>query len=181
MEDTDPATGEFDRREYAFEGTAPDVDADAHVSREATLVGDVTVGADASVWPGAVLRGDVGPVRVGRETHVGDTAVLHVATVGDRAMVGHGAVLNDATVEDGALVGFNATVPTGVTIGGGSIVAAGTVLPEGYDVPPASFARGVPARVTPLSETSIDPEETFERYSSGAYTDLAERHGGLFE
>lgn len=183
MGDDDPQTPtrELDGRDYAFEGTAPDVDPDAHVTREATLVGDVTVGAHASVWPGAVLRGDVGPVRVGRAAHVGDGAVLHAATVADRAMVGHGAILNDATVEEDALVGFNATVPTGTVVGSGSVVAAGTVLPEGYDVPPASFARGVPARVTPLSETSLDPDAIFERYSSGAYTDLADRHGALFE
>ncbi|WP_158059312.1 gamma carbonic anhydrase family protein [Halorussus halophilus] len=166
---------------YEFEGTAPTVHDDARVSGEATLVGDVTVEADASVWPGVVLRGDVAPVRIGRQSHVGDNAVLHAASVGERAMVGHGAVLNDATVEDGALVGFNATVNTGVTIGSASIVASGTVVPEEYEIPPESFARGVPARVTPLEETTIDAAEIFETYSSGEYTDLAARHEELFE
>jgi len=170
-----------DRREYAFEGERPDCHDRAHVSREATLVGAVSVGADASVWPGAVLRGDVAPVRIGRSSHVGDGAVLHAATVGERVMVGHGAVLNEATVADGALVGFNATVNTGVTIGARSIVAAGSVVPEGYDVPAESFVRGVPASVTPLAETSVDPAEIFERYATGAYTDLAERHEDLFD
>lgn len=165
---------------YAFEGTAPTVDSEAHVSREATLVGDVTIGARASVWPGAVLRGDVGPVRIGEGSHVGDNAVLHVVDVGDGVMVGHGAVLNDATVEDGALVGFSTTVNTDVTIGAGSVVASGTVIPEGYSVPPESFVRGVPATVTPLEETDIDAEAIFDAYSSGAYTDLAERHTDLF-
>lgn len=170
-----------DRREYAFDGHQPQIDPAAHVSREATLVGAVTVGADASVWPGAILRGDVDPVLIGDGSHVGDNAVLHASQVGDRVMVGHGAILNDALVAEDSLVGFNATVNTGVRIGAESIVAAGTVVPEEYQIPAESFARGVPARVTPLAETRIDPTETFEDYSSGAYTDLAERHEDLFE
>jgi carbonic anhydrase/acetyltransferase-like protein (isoleucine patch superfamily) len=170
----------MDRREYAFEGTEPDVDDGARVARDAVVVGDVTVGADASVWPGAVLRGDVAPVVVGAGSHVGDNAVVHASTVGDDVMVGHGAVLNDAVVEDGAMVGFNATVNSEVTVGEGSILAAGTVVPEGYAIPAASFARGVPADVTPLDETTIDPGETFAEYHSGAYTDLAGRHEELF-
>lgn len=170
-----------DPRTYAFEGERPEIHGDARVSGEATLVGDVRVGADASVWPGVVLRGDAGPVRVGRESHVGDNAVFHVSEVGERVMVGHGAILNEARVEDGCLVGSNATVNPGATVGHDSIVGAGTVVPDDYEVPPESFARGIPARVTPLSETTIDPEEAFEEYSSGAYTDLAARHEELFE
>jgi carbonic anhydrase/acetyltransferase-like protein (isoleucine patch superfamily) len=95
-------------------------------------------------------------------------------------MVGHGAVLNDAVVEDGAVVGFNATVNSEVTVGDGSILAAGTVVPEGYAIPADSFARGVPAEVTPLGETTIDAEATFAEYHSGEYTDLAARHEDLF-
>ncbi|MFC7140746.1 gamma carbonic anhydrase family protein [Halosimplex aquaticum] len=169
----------MDSREYAFEGTAPDVHGYAHVSREATVVGDVTVEANANVWPGAVLRGDVGPVRVGRQSAVGDNATVHVSAIGEKVMVGHGAVLNDATVEDGALVGFNSTV-SDATIGSGSIVAMGTVVPPGYEVPPESFVRGMPASVTPLSETAIDPEAVFEAFNSGDYANLAERHENLF-
>jgi carbonic anhydrase/acetyltransferase-like protein (isoleucine patch superfamily) len=170
----------MESREYVFEGTRPTVHDDARVSRDAVLVGDVTVGADASVWPGVVLRGDVGSVVVGANSHVGDNAVCHVATLGERVMVGHGAVCNEATVEDGCLVGANATVNPGVTVGTDTVVASGTVIPEDYDVPPESFVRGVPARVTPLSETTIDPTAVSEAYSSGAYTDLASRHEELF-
>lgn len=166
---------------YAFEGTEPDIDPTAHVGRGATLVGDVTVGPNASVWPGVVLRGDVAPVDIGEQSHIGDNAVLHASSVGDRVMVGHGAVLNDAIVEDGALIGFNATLNSNVVVGAGSVVASGTTVPEGYDIPPESFVRGVPATVTPLSETTLDPEAIFEEHSSGAYTNLAERHDDLFE
>ena len=166
---------------YGFEGAEPTIDADAYVARGATLVGDVTVGPNASVWPGVVLRGDVAPVEIGAQSHVGDNAVLHASSVGERVMVGHGAVLNDATVEEGALVGFNATLNSDVVVGAGSVVASGTTVPEGYDIPEKSFVRGVPATVTPLAETTLDPEEIFEAHSSGAYTNLAERHDDLFE
>lgn len=170
----------MDSREYQFEGERPQVSPDARVARDAVLVGEVSVGADASVWPGAVLRGDVGPVAVGAESHVGDNAVVHASRVGDRVMVGHGAILNDAVVGDGAMVGFNATVSSEVAVGERSILAAGTVVPEGYEIPDESFVRGVPAEVTPLSQTTIDPDEAFAEYSSGAYTDLAARHEDLF-
>lgn len=170
-----------DRRRYGFEGTEPTIHEDAHVSREATLVGDVTVEEDASVWPGVVLRGDVGPVRIGRSAHVGDNATVHVSTLGERVMCGHGAVLNDAAVGDGSLIGFNATLNDGVSVGERCIVAAGTVIPEGYEVPAESFVRGVPAEAVPLEETTVDPEEILEEYSSGAYTNLAERHDELFD
>jgi len=169
-----------DSRDYEFEGHRPDIDPDAHVSHEATLVGEVRVGADASVWPGVVLRGDVGPVEVGRESHVGDNAVLHASAVGDRVMVGHGAILNESVVGDGTLVGFNTTVNADVTVGARSIVASGTVVPEGYDIPEESFVRGVPATATPLEETTIDADSIFEDYNTGGYTGLAARHTDLF-
>lgn len=170
----------MDSREYSFEGIDPDIHGYAHVSAEATLVGDVTIGPNANVWPGVILRGDVGPVEVGRESAIGDNAVLHASTVGERVMVGHGGVINDATVEDGALVGFNSTV-SDATIGAGSIVAMGTVVPPGYDVPEDSFVRGMPASVTPLSQTDVDPDSVFEAFSSGGYANLAARHEDLFE
>ena len=170
-----------DSRTYAFEGTEPRVDDAAAVSREATLVGDVRIGAEASVWPGVVLRGDVGPVRVGDQAHIGDNATVHASEIAERVMVGHGAVLNEATVEEGALVGFNATVNTNAVIGAGSVVAAGTVIPDEYDIPPESFARGVPADITPLEETGVDAEAIFEEFSSGEYTNLAGRHEELFD
>ncbi|ELZ19413.1 hypothetical protein C477_08763 [Haloterrigena salina JCM 13891] len=170
-----------DSRTYAFEGTQPTVDDAAAVSREATLVGDVRIDAEASVWPGVVLRGDIGPVRVGEQAHIGDNATIHASTLADRVMIGHGAVLNEATVEEGTLIGFNATVNTESTVGAGSVVAAGTVIPDEYDIPPESFARGVPAKITPLEETGVDAEAIFEEFSSGEYTNLAGRHEELFD
>ncbi|WP_435194990.1 gamma carbonic anhydrase family protein [Natronomonas sp. EA1] len=165
---------------YSFEGASPEVHEDASVARESTLVGDVTVAADASIWPGARLRGDIGPVSVGEESHVGENATLHASTVGDRVMVGNGAVINDSTVEDGALVGFNAVVDES-TVGEGSVVASGAVVTPGTTIPPESFVYGSPASVRPLSETTIDTDRLFERYHSGEYANLANRHEDLFE
>lgn len=165
---------------YAFEGIEPAVHDDARVSVEATLVGDVKVEADASVWPGAVLRGDVERVSVGRQAHIGDNATLHGSAVGDQCMVGHGAVLDETAVGEGTLVGFNATLNSESAIGAGSIVAAGTVIQPDHEIPSESFVRGVPAEVTPLAETDIDPAAIRSEYSSGAYTDLANRHDELF-
>jgi carbonic anhydrase/acetyltransferase-like protein (isoleucine patch superfamily) len=170
----------MDSREHTFEGTSPQVHETASVSQESTLVGDVQVGADVTVWPGAVLRGDVGPVRLDGGSAIGDNAVLHASTVGESGMVGHGAVLNDSHVEANALVGFNATVSES-TIGSGSIVAMGTVIPPGYEVPPESFVRGTPAQVTPLGETSIDREAVFGDFASGEYAHLTDGHEDLFE
>jgi len=170
-----------DSRRYEFDGRVPEIDEAAHVARDATLVGDVTVAADASIWPGVVCRGDIGPVRIGASAHVGDNATIHASQIGERVMCGHGAVLNEAVVENGSLIGFNATLNAGVTIGQRTIVASGTVVPEGYEIPPESFARGVPAEVVPLAETTLDPDQTFEEYASGEYTNLAERHDALFE
>ncbi|WP_255148911.1 gamma carbonic anhydrase family protein [Halorarius halobius] len=170
----------MDRRAYPFEGTEPAVHETARVSRESTLVGDVSVGPDASVWPGAVLRGDVDAVVVGESAHVGDNASVHASRLGDRAMVGHGSVVNDSVVGADSLVGFNATVDES-EVGARCVVATGTVVPEGMSVPDESFVRGVPGSYTPLSETTVDVEELFETYHSGRYGDLAARHEALFE
>ena len=170
----------MDSREYTYDGTKPSIHPDASVSREATLAGSVLVEADVTVWPGAVLRGDVAPVELGAGSAIGDNAVLHGSSVGAGGMVGHGAVLNDTTVEEEVVIGFNASVSESV-VGAGSIVAMGTVIPPGYEVPPASFVRGTPARVTPLSDTDIDRDAVYEQFGSGEYAHLSERYEELFD
>ena len=168
------------RNWYAFDGTAPSVHPDADVSPAATLVGDVRLAADVSVWPGAVLRGDMEPVRVGAGTHVEDNVTVHMSAVGSQVMVGHGVVLDVATVGDRCLIGNNASVNRGATVGERSIVAAGAVVTDGQEVPAESLARGVPATVEPLSESPVDADRVFEDYSPAVYDDLVARHGDLF-
>jgi carbonic anhydrase/acetyltransferase-like protein (isoleucine patch superfamily) len=166
---------------YGFEDTTPTIDPEASVSPAATLIGDVTVQAGASVWPGAVLRGDMNSVYVGPDTHVEDNVTVHMSKIGTRVMVGHGVVIDAATIGDQCLLGNNAAINRGVTVGERSIVAAGAVVPDGREVPPESFVRGIPATVEPLSETSINADRVFKRYSPAVYDDLVSRYDDLFE
>ncbi|MFE6056835.1 gamma carbonic anhydrase family protein [Kitasatospora sp. NPDC056446] len=136
----------------AVGGKVPAVDPGAFVAPNAVVVGDVTLGAGASVWYGAVLRGDAESISVGAGSNIQDNCTLHAdpgfpLVVGERISVGHNAVLHGCTVEDDVLVGMNATVLNGARIGTGSLVAAGAVVPQGMVVPPGSLVAGVPARV----------------------------------
>ncbi len=135
---------------------SPRIDPSAFVHPLAAVLGDVTLGARASVWPFAVLRGDTDRIVVGEDSNVQDGAVVHVdrgvpATIGARVAVGHRAIVHGATVEDDCLVGMGAVLLNGVVIGRGSIVAAGAVVPEGIVVPSGSLVVGVPGRVTRLT------------------------------
>ena len=131
---------------------APAIAPSARLAETASLIGDVALEENASVWYGAVLRGDAGPIRVGAGSNVQDNCVLHCAAgaplaVGRNAVVGHGAILHGCTVGDGCLVGMGAVVLDGCVLGEGSIVAAGAVVPPGTCVPPRSLVVGVPGRV----------------------------------
>lgn len=135
-----------------FAGTWPRVADDAFVAPNATLIGDVEVGPGASIWFGAVLRGDVGPIRIGRRTNLQDGVIVHLdaglpAILGDDVTVGHGAIVHGAVIEDGAQIGMGAIVLSGARVGAGSMVAAGAVVPEGMEIPPGAVAMGVPVRV----------------------------------
>lgn len=136
----------------AVGGLHPQVDPDAFVAPGAVVVGAVTVAAGASVWYGAVLRGDAERISVGALTNIQDNCTVHAdpsfpAVLGERVSVGHNAVLHGCTVEDDVLIGMSATVLNGARIGAGSLVAAGAVVPQGMQVPPGSLVAGVPAKV----------------------------------
>jgi carbonic anhydrase/acetyltransferase-like protein (isoleucine patch superfamily) len=116
------------------------------------VLGDVTLGPRASVWFGAVLRGDMAPITVGEATNVQDGTIIHVdeglpATIGARVGIGHRAVLHGCTVEDECLIGMGSILLNEVRVGTGSVVAAGAVVPEGMVVPAGSLVVGVPGRV----------------------------------
>ncbi len=121
-------------------------------------MGDVTLGAESSVWYGAVLRADMAPIVIGSQTNLQDGTVVHVdegvpCHVGSRVGVGHRVILHGCLVEDDCLVGMGSVLLNRVSIGAGSVVAAGAVLPEGMQVPPGSLVIGVPARVVrPVDE-----------------------------
>jgi carbonic anhydrase/acetyltransferase-like protein (isoleucine patch superfamily) len=130
----------------------PSVASDAWVAPDATLVGAVTLRDEASVWFGAVLRGDGDSIEVGAGSNVQDGCVLHAdpgypVRIGAGVSIGHNAVVHGCVVEDGSLVGMGAVVMNGARVGRGSLVAAGTVVLEGTDIPPGSLVAGVPGKV----------------------------------
>jgi len=138
--------------EFELGGKRPRVHPDAYIAPTAVLIGDVEVEAGASVWFGAVLRGDEAQIKVGQGANIQDNAVLHCATgmptvLERNASVGHSAQLEGCVVEEGAVVGMGATMLQRSRLGAGSMLAAGSVLREGVQIPPGHMAAGVPATV----------------------------------
>ncbi|MCH5674561.1 gamma carbonic anhydrase family protein [Streptomyces gilvus] len=164
-------------------GKEPKIDEEAFVAPTASVIGDVTLQAGASVWYGAVLRGDVDRIFVGAQANVQDNCTLHAdpgfpVHVGERVSVGHNAVVHGATVGDDCLVGMGATVLNGAVIGAGSLVAAQALVPQGMQVPPGSLVAGVPARVKrPLT----DEERQGITLNGTLYAELANAHHELHE
>ena len=135
-----------------YMGKFPEIDAEAFVAPGAVILGDVKIAKYASVWPCAVIRGDVSYIRIGEDSNVQDGAVLHVAgdgpcIIGRFVTIGHGAIVHACTVEDNVLIGMNATVLSGAKIGSGSIIAAGALVKENAVIPPNSLVVGVPGAV----------------------------------
>ena len=139
-------------------GKQPQICHSARGAENAAVIGEVTLGAFATVWYGAVLRGDEAPIYIGEGSNIQDNCVLHCAAgmplmVGRNVVVGHGAILHSCTVEDGCLVGMGAVLLDGCVVGQGSIVAAGALVPPGKVIPPGSMVMGVPGRVVrPVTE-----------------------------
>ncbi|HEX6855749.1 MAG TPA: gamma carbonic anhydrase family protein [Streptosporangiaceae bacterium] len=163
---------------FSFEGRSPRVTTSAWIAPTATLVGDVTVEDEASVWYGAVLRADFGPIIVRRGANVQDGSVLHggadpVTEVGEGATIGHLCVVHGCVIGAEALIGNGATVLDGAVIGARALVAAGATVPPGLAVPDGMLAVGVPARVAgevrggALEWVQTNPE---------VYRELARRH-----
>ncbi len=136
-----------------YVGKAPRFGKRVFVAPTAAIIGDVELGDDVSVWYGAVLRGDMKPIRIGARTNVQDNVVIHVddpdfpALVAEDVTVGHAAILHGCRVERGALIGMHATVLNGAVVGEEAVVAAGALVPPGMAVPPRTLVAGVPARV----------------------------------
>ena len=136
----------------SFQKNRPKVHASAFIAPTADLIGRVKIGRDASIWHGAVLRGDINRVEVGARSNIQDNSVLHVESrlaciVKDSVTVGHSANVHGCVVEDFALIGIGATVLNGAVIGSYSIVGAGSVVLEGTKVPPRSLVVGTPGKV----------------------------------
>jgi carbonic anhydrase/acetyltransferase-like protein (isoleucine patch superfamily) len=161
--------------EFDLGGKRPKVHPDAYIAPTAVLIGEVEIGAGASVWFGAVLRGDEAAISVGEGANIQDNVVIHCAhemptEIGPNATVGHAAQLEGCIVEEGAVVGMGATMLQRSKLGAGSMLAAGAVLGEGMAVPPGHMAAGVPATVKkPLDGSSSN----WVRISAQHYRDRA--------
>lgn len=139
---------------YALGDISPAVHESAFVHPDATVIGDVTIGPESSVWPGAVLRGDHGTITIGSRTSIQGCSVVHAGptfptVVGDGCVIGHIVHLEGCTIEDDALIGSGAVVLHHVVVGRGALVGAGAVVTDRTEVPPGALAVGVPARIKP--------------------------------
>ena len=135
---------------YALGDVEPFIDPTAWLHPDAVVIGNVTLGAEVSVWPCAVLRGDFGRIEIGARTSVQDGAVIHCADeyptiIGADCILGHNVYLEGCTIEDGVLVGSACSVLNDVVVGRGAVIAAGAVCTSGTRVPARARARGVPA------------------------------------
>lgn len=164
---------------YEFEGRTPNVHPEAFIAPTATLVGDVTVEAGASVWYNAVIRSDYAPVIVRRGANVQDGSILHAppdmpCEIGAGATVAHLCVVHGATVGEEALIANGSTVLDGATIGARTMIAAHSLVAAGAVIPDEVLAAGSPAVVKrPIAGTGA---EFWVKVNPGAYADLARRH-----
>ncbi|MFN8017629.1 MAG: gamma carbonic anhydrase family protein [Acidimicrobiales bacterium] len=144
---------------YALGHQVPSIHPDAYIAPGAVVIGSVEIGPESSVWPGAVLRGDDGEIRIGARTSIQDGAILHTTpfiptVVGDECVVGHLAHLEACTIHDGALVGSGSVVLHGAVVETMALVGANALVPGGMVVPSGAMALGVPAKLRPDSVTA---------------------------
>jgi carbonic anhydrase/acetyltransferase-like protein (isoleucine patch superfamily) len=165
----------------SYLGKVPVVGQRCFIAPTASVIGDVVLGDDSSVWFATVLRGDDGWIRIGKRTNIQDGSVVHVTggrantTVGDEVTIGHRAVIHGCTIEDGCLIGMGAVILDEAVIGEGSVVGAGAVVTPRTRIPPRSMVLGTPGRVVrPLHEHEL----AMGRLGAAAYLELSRNYLG---
>ncbi len=158
--------------------TVPRIHPTAFIAPGALVMGDVTLGAHASIWYTSVLRGDMAPIYIGSETCIQDGTIVHVdagvpCTIGARVGVGHRVILHGCTVEDECLIGMGSILLNRVVIGTGSVIGAGALLPEGTVVPPRSLVLGIPGKVVRPVDATLAGRIT---HTWQHYVEQASRH-----
>ena len=160
----------------------PQIDATAYVAAQAVVIGDVRLAAHCSVWPTAVLRGDINFIEIGEGSNIQDGSIVHLAEdlpvrVGKLVTVGHRAILHACTVEDECLIGMGATILDGAVIGRGSIIGAHALVTKGLHIPPGSLVMGTPAKVV----RALRPEEIADIHTwADHYIALGPIHREMF-
>jgi carbonic anhydrase/acetyltransferase-like protein (isoleucine patch superfamily) len=147
---------------YRFKDQAPDIGRDVFIAPDAVVIGRVRIGERSGVWFGSVIRGDVDRIAIGDETNIQDLCVVHVdaaapAVIGSRVTVGHRAILHGCRIDDECVVGMGSVIQSRARVGSHSIVASGSVVREGFEVPAGTLVAGVPATVKrELTDAEID-------------------------
>ncbi|AZR71974.1 gamma carbonic anhydrase family protein [Anoxybacter fermentans] len=137
---------------FSYKGYSPKVADDVYIAPGAQVIGDVEIGAGSSIWPNAVVRGDMAKITIGQRTNIQDNCTLHVddehpLIIGDDVTVGHNAVLHGCTIGNNALIGMGAIILDGAKIGDQALIGAGTLIPPGKEIPPRSLVVGSPGKV----------------------------------
>lgn len=163
----------------SFNGKTPKIAKSAFIADNATIIGDVTIGEFSSVWYGAVIRGDDGPIIIGKNTNIQDNSVLHTddnLTIGDNVTIGHNAIVHCKYVGDAVMIGMGAIALSGSVIEDKSILGAGALLTQNKVIPQKSVAVGSPAKV--LREVSdLDVDNTLK--NAKIYVNLAKEHKNM--
>ena len=154
-------------------GFSPKLGDNCYLADNATIVGDVTMGSDCSIWFNAVLRGDVNPIRIGNRVNIQDGSVLHtlyersIVEIGDDVSVGHNVTIHGATIKDGALIGMGSTILDHAIIGEGAIVAAGALVLSNTIIPPGTLWAGVPAKF--IKEVPMEQSKELNQKIANGY------------
>jgi carbonic anhydrase/acetyltransferase-like protein (isoleucine patch superfamily) len=162
-----------------FAGKRPTIGRGVFLAETSAVIGDVVIGDESSIWYGAVVRGDVMPIRIGARTSVQDGTVVHVTsekfgtTIGNDCTIGHNAIIHACTVEEFCLIGMGAILLDGVRVGRGSLVGAGALVTPGTDIPDGSLVIGSPARVK--RPVNAKEREQIE-YGAAHYVELSRRY-----
>jgi carbonic anhydrase/acetyltransferase-like protein (isoleucine patch superfamily) len=172
----------------AFDGKMPKIAKSALVSEAAHIIGDVEIGENSSVWPGAVIRGDFGKITIGNNTTIEDNCVIHSGspsstirdvTIGDEVHIGHGAVINCSKIGNNVLIGMNATILHDAEIGNSCIIGASCLVSQGMNIPDNSFVVGVPGKI----KGQVSSQQSFWiKEAPQSYAKLVKRYkeqGGL--
>lgn len=171
---------------YPFDGITPRIHDTAYVAKNASVIGDITLSAHSSIWPGAVLRADFSSITIGKYTSVQDNCVIHVegsleevhapelpVVIGDYCTIGHGAILHGCALGNRVLVGSNAVIFNGVTVGDGAIIGMGSVIPDNKNIPSKSVVVGVPGKIV---RTLTEKEWERAKIHAELYAALADRY-----
>lgn len=167
---------------YALEGAEPEIDPEAWVAPGAHVMGKVVLEAGASVWFGAVLRGDNELIRIGRGANVQENCVLHTdigwpLVVGENCTIGHKVMLHGCTIGAGSLIGMGAIVLNGAKIGKGCLIGAGALIPEGKEIPDGALVMGAPGKVVRMLDA--EAQAKILRGSEGYQRNAARFRAGL--